>query len=251
VKKRFENQVVIITGASRGIGKGIALAFAAEGAHIVLNYASNVTAAEKAKAEIEAYGVRCAIVGGSVGDPDVAKALADTAVREFGRIDVLVNNAGISKDGHLMMLADATWREVLDVNLNGTFYCTRAVLETMIAQGSGSIVNMSSSAGLRGRSGQVPYASTKGAVIGLTKQFARELGPKGIRVNAIAPGFVETDMIDGLLGRPGVRDAFIAATPVGRLGTPEDIATATTFLASEESGYITGHVTMINGGLLM
>jgi 3-oxoacyl-[acyl-carrier protein] reductase len=190
-------------------------------------------------------------VAGSVGDPKVAQELAGTAMREFGRIDVLVNNAGIARDGHLMMLPDATWRSVLDVNLNGMFFCTRAVLDAMIAQGSGAVVNMSSSAALRGRAGQVAYATTKGAVMGLTKQFAKEVGPFGIRVNAIAPGFIETEMVDGLLGRPGVRDAFIAATPMRRIGDVADVAATTLFLASSESAYITGEATAINGGLLL
>ena len=248
---RFENKTVIITGASRGIGKAIALAFASEGANIVLNYAGNHEAAQKAQAEIEQLGRRCVIVAGSVGDYAVAQNLADTAMREFGRIDVLINNAGIARDGHLMMLPDATWRSVLDVNLNGMFFCTRAVLDAMIAQGSGAVVNMSSSAALRGRAGQVAYATTKGAVMGLTKQFAKEVGPFGIRVNAIAPGFIETEMVDGLLGRPGVRDAFIAATPMRRIGDVADVAATTLFLASPESAYITGEATAINGGLLL
>jgi len=149
------------------------------------------------------------------------------------------------------MLSDAAWKNVLDVNLHGVFFCTRAVLETMIAQGSGAIVNMSSSAGLRGRSGQVPYAATKGAIIGLSKQFAKELGPLGIRVNALAPGLIDTEMVSGLLGRPGLREEFIGATPARRLGTVEDVAAAALFMASAESAYITGTVTPINGGLLM
>ena len=251
MSKRFENQAVIVTGAARGIGKAIALAFAAEGADIVLNYASNHDAAQQAANEIEALGRRCVLVAGSVGDPDTAAALAAAAMREFGRIDILVNNAGITKDGHLMMLADAAWKNVLDVNLHGVFFCTRAVLGAMIAQGSGAIVNMSSSAGLRGRSGQVPYAATKGAIIALSKQFAKELGPHGIRVNALAPGLIDTEMVSGLLGRPGLREEFIDATPARRLGKVEDVAAAALFMASPESAFITGTVTPINGGLLM
>jgi 3-oxoacyl-[acyl-carrier protein] reductase len=248
---RFENKVVIITGAARGIGKAIAIAFASEGADVVLNYAGNHTAAAAAQQEIEQYGRRCVLVPGSIGDPAVAQSLADVAMREFGRIDVLVNNAGIARDGHLMMMPDASWRQVLDVNLNGMFFCTRAVLDAMIAQGSGAVVNMSSSSALRGRAGQVAYATTKGAVMGLTKQFAKEVGQFGVRVNAIAPGFIDTDMVDGLLGRPGVRDAFIAATPMRRIGVVADIAAATLFLASDESAYITGETPAVNGGLLL
>jgi 3-oxoacyl-[acyl-carrier protein] reductase len=248
---RFAGKVAIITGASRGIGRGVAVAFAREGADVVVNYASNHAAAEEVASEIRALGRRCVLVAGSVGDPAVAESLAQSALKELGRIDVLVNNAGIGKDGHLMMMADSTWESVLDINLHGSFYCTRAVTGAMIAQGSGTIVNMSSSSGVRGRAGQVSYAATKGALLGLTTQFARELGPYGVRVNALAPGFIETDMIDGLLGRPGVKDAFISATPMRRLGTSDDIAEATLFLASPASSFVTGHVMLINGGLLM
>jgi 3-oxoacyl-[acyl-carrier protein] reductase len=249
--ERFLDSVAIVTGASRGIGRAIAVAFAREGADVVVNYASNHAAAEEVATEIRALGRRCVLVAGSVGDPAVAETLAQRALSDLGRIDILVNNAGVGKDGYLMMLADATWSSVVDVNLHGTFYCTRAVVGAMVAQGSGVIVNMSSSSGIRGRAGQVSYAATKGALLGLTTQFARELGPRGIRVNALAPGFVETEMIDGLLGLPGIRDGFIAATPMRRLGTTEDIAEATLFLASPASSFVTGHVILINGGLLM
>lgn len=251
VRQRFEKQAVIITGGSRGIGKAIALAFASEGADVVLNYGSNAEAARQAAAEVEARGRRCVLVPGSVADPEVAGQLREAALSSFGRIDVLVNNAGISRDGHLMMMSAAAWRETVDVNLHGTLACCQAVIPTMKQQGHGAIITMSSSAGVRGRAGQVPYAATKGALIGLTKALAGELGPHGIRVNCVAPGFVETEMVSGLMSRPGVREGFIQATPIRRLGTVEDVANATLFLASPESAYVVGATLLVNGGLLM
>lgn len=251
MNERFQDKVVVVTGAARGIGKAIALAFASEGANVVLNYAGNHAAAEQARGEIEAMGRRCVLVAGSVADPNVAQELAAVAMREFGRIDVLVNNAGISKDGYMMMMPAASWQSVVDVNVHGMFFCTRAVLDAMIAQGSGAIINMSSSAGLRGRPGQVPYATTKGAIIGMSKELAKELGPHGIRVNALAPGFIETDMVGDMLSRPGVREGFVADTPLRRIGTVADIAGAAVFLASDDSAYMTGTVMPINGGKLV
>jgi len=251
LRQRFENQVVIVTGGSRGIGRAIAVAFAAEGADVVLNYGSNNESARAAKAEVETHGRRCVLVPGSVAQPEVAARLRDEALTNFGRIDVLVNNAGVSRDGHLMMMAPASWRETLDVNLFGAFLCSHAVIDTMKKQGRGNIINMSSTAGFRGRPGQVPYSATKGALIGMTKVLAAELGPHGIRVNCVAPGFVETEMVSGLLGRKGVREGFISATPARRLGTVEDIAGATLFLASSESDYVVGEVMLVNGGLVM
>ncbi|ABF91233.1 putative 3-oxoacyl-(acyl-carrier-protein) reductase [Myxococcus xanthus DK 1622] len=250
-RQRFQQQTVIITGGSRGIGKAIALAFAAEGADIVLNYGSNAEAARQAAAEVEAQGRRCVLVPGSVASPDVPGQLREAALSHFGRIDVLVNNAGISRDGHLMMLQAAAWRETVDVNLYGALACCQAVIPTMMQQGRGAIINMSSSAGIRGRAGQVPYAATKGALIGLTQALAGELGPHGIRVNCVAPGFVETEMVAGLMNRPGVREGFIQATPIRRLGTVEDVANATLFLASPESAYVVGDVLRVNGGLVL
>ncbi len=251
VRQRFKDQAVIVTGASRGIGRAIAIAFAAEGADVVINYGSNTEAARQAAAEVEAKGRRCVLVPGSVANPEVAAQLREAALSNFGRINVLVNNAGISRDGHLMMMPSAAWRETMDVNLFGAFACCQAVIETMKKQGRGAIINMSSTAGIRGRPGQVPYSATKGAMIGLTKVLAAELGPHGIRVNCVAPGFVETEMVSGLLGRPGVREGFIKATPIRRLGTVEDIANATLFMASSESSYVVGEVMLVNGGLVM
>ena len=247
----FEGQAVIVTGASRGIGRRIAVAFARGGADVVLNYATNREAAEAAAEEVRAEGRRCLPVAGSVADPHVAGALRDAALEAFGRIDVLVNNAGINRDGNVMMLRDSAWDEVLGVNLTGAFYCCRAVLPTMIAQGRGVILNMTSTAGLKGRAGQVNYAATKGALIGLTKSLAQEYGRHGVRVNAIAPGFVETDMVAGILARPEARRGFVEATPLGRLGHPDDVASAALYLSSPDSAYVTGHVLLVNGGLFM
>jgi 3-oxoacyl-[acyl-carrier protein] reductase len=248
---RFADQAVIVTGGSRGIGRAVALAFAAEGADVVLNYAGNHAAAGEVAEGIAACGRRAVLVSGSVADPKTAERLARTAAESFGRIDVLVNNAGINRDGYLMMLRDEAWQEVLGVNLHGTFYCCRAVLETMMRQRRGAIVNMTSTAGLKGRAGQVNYAATKGAVIALTKTLAQEMGPHGVRVNAVAPGFIETDMVGGLLSRPEVRQEFLEATPAGRFGAAEDVAGAVLYLASTESSYVSGHVLLVNGGLFV
>jgi 3-oxoacyl-[acyl-carrier protein] reductase len=247
----FAGQAVIVTGGSRGIGRRIATAFAAAGADVVLNYERNAEAAEDAAAEVRALGRRCLLVAGSVARPEVALALRDAALAELGRIDVLVNNAGINRDGNLMMLRDAAWRDVLGVNLDGAFYCCRAVLPAMVAQGGGVILNMTSTAGIKGRAGQANYAATKGALIGLTKSLAQEYGGRGVRVNAIAPGFVETDMVAGVLGRPEARRGFTEATPLGRLGRPDDVVGAALYLASPASAYVTGHVLLVNGGLFM
>jgi 3-oxoacyl-[acyl-carrier protein] reductase len=248
---RFAGQAVIVTGGSRGIGRAVALAFAREGADVVLNYAGNHDAAASAAEEIRACGRTCVLAPGSVASPQVAARLAETALAELGRIDVLVNNAGITRDGNLMMLRDSAWQEILGVNVSGTFHCSRAVFEPMRRQGRGVILNMTSTAGLKGRAGQVAYATTKGAVISLTKSLAQEYGPHGILVNAIAPGFVETDMVASVLGRPGAREAFLEATPLHRFGRPEDVAGAALYLASGESAFVSGHVLLVNGGLFM
>lgn len=247
--RRFRGQSVIVTGGSRGIGRSVALAFAAEGADLVVNYAGNHDAANETARQIHELGSRCVLVQGSVAEPEVAERLVDSCLEHFGRIDVLVNNAGVSHDGYMMMLSDRLWQSTLGVNLHGTFYCCRAAIEKMREQGWGNVINMSSTAGLKGRPGQVAYAATKGAVISLTKTLADELGPRGIRVNTVAPGFIETDMVSDLLDR--MRDAILDRTPVQRIGTGEDVAAAVLYLASPESSYVTGHVLQVNGGLSM
>jgi 3-oxoacyl-[acyl-carrier protein] reductase len=249
--ERFDDRVVLVTGGSRGIGRAIAIEFARAGADIVLNYNSRHEAAAEVAGQIEQAGRRCVLVPGSVADPRVAQEMARVALERFGRIDVLVNNAGMSRDGNLMLLPDSAWTDVLDVNVNGAFYCTRAVLGAMRTAGAGIIINMTSTAGLKGRAGQANYAATKGALVAFTKSLALELGAHGIRVNAIAPGFVETEMVGGVLARPDVRQSFLEATPAGRFGRPEDVAEAALYLASARSAYVTGHVLLVNGGLFV
>ena len=249
MRQRFDGCAIAVTGGSRGIGRAIAPAFAAEAADIVPNYAGRHDAAREVEAAIAAMGRRTALVPGSVAAPETGRAIVDTALTRFGRLDVLVNNAGINRDGHLMMLRDAAWREVVDVNLTGAFYCCRPALAAMAERGGGTIINMTSTAGLKGRAGQVNYAATKGAIIGLTKSLALEYGPLGIRVNAIAPGFIETDMVAGLLGNPQVRQGFLEATPLGRFGRADEVASAALYLASGDSAFVNGHVLLVNGGL--
>jgi 3-oxoacyl-[acyl-carrier protein] reductase len=248
---RFVDQVVAVTGGSRGIGRSVVEGFAAEGADVVLNYAGNHKAASEAQQAVEAAGRRCVLVAGSVAEPETAQRLVSAALETFGKIDVLVNNAGIGRDGPLLMVPDKAWQEMLAINLHGMFLCCQAVIGPMVERGSGAIVNMSSTAGRRGRAGHVAYAATKGAVIGLTASLAEELGPQGIRVNAVAPGFVETEMTSPLLSRPGLSETLLAATPVRRFGRPDDVAAATLYLASSEAGYITGEVLLLNGGMYM
>jgi len=248
---RFQDQVVIVTGGSRGIGRSVVEAMAAEGADVVVNYAGNHEAAGQARQAVEAAGRRCVLVPGSVADAETAPRLVRAALDAFGRVDVLVNNAGVGRDGPLLMLPDKAWRDLLAINLHGMFRCCQAVIDPMVERGGGAIVNMSSTSGRRGRAGHVAYAATKGAVIGLTASLAEELGPHGIRVNAVAPGFVVTEMISPLLARPGLSETLLGATPMRRFGTPEDVAAAILFLASSEAGYITGEVLLLNGGMYM
>jgi 3-oxoacyl-[acyl-carrier protein] reductase len=241
---------VIVTGGSRGIGRSVVEAMAAEGADLVVNYAGNHQAAGEAQRAVEAAGRRCVLVPGSVADPETAPRLVRAALDAFGRVDVLVNNAGVGRDGPLLMLPDKAWRDMLAINLHGMFRCCQAVIGPMAERGGGAIVNMSSTSGRRGRAGHVAYAATKGAVIGLTASLAEELGPLGIRVNAVAPGFVATRWMKNLLGEKRYNERVIEQakiTPVGKTAYAEDIAEMVCWFI-DGPDLITGEVLPIDYG---
>ena len=242
----------IVTGSSRGIGAAIARALAAQGMSVVLNGSSErslAAAKEQARALAEEFGVEAIAVAANVADPTEAAHLAEAALDAFGRIDVLVNNAGITRDGLAMRMAPEDFDAVIDVNLKGAFNCAKAVLRPMTKQRHGRIVNLSSVSGVYGNPGQVNYAASKAGVIGLTKALAKEVARKGVTVNAIAPGFIATDMTAALSDDQRAQAA--ARIGMGRLGEPEDVAALAAFLASEDAAYITGQVICVDGGLTL
>jgi 3-oxoacyl-[acyl-carrier protein] reductase len=250
--KLLENKVVVITGAARGIGEGIALKLSEHGANIAFTYVSE-SSAEKAKAleeKIVASGVKAKAYRSNAGNFSECEIFINEVVKEFGTIDVCVNNAGISKDNLLLRMSPDQWEDVIKVNLNSTFYMTKQVIRPMMKAKSGSIINMSSVIGLMGNAGQGSYAASKAGIIGFTKSVAKELGSRNIRCNAIAPGFVETDMT-GYLKEGEQADKYKAGIPLGKFGTVQDIANVTLFLASELSSYVTGQVITVDGGLYM
>ncbi len=243
-----KGKVAVITGASRGIGRSIALALAAKGATIVAVDMDQVST-DAVVAELQAAGgTALAVVGNVTVTADVERMI-DAATGAFGRVDILVNNAGITRDGLLMRMKDEDWDAVLSVNLKGAFLCTRAVFKVMSKQRYGRIVNIASVVGQMGNAGQANYCASKAGLIGLTKSNAREMAKRSITVNAVAPGFIATAMTDALSDK--VRDELTAQIPLERLGSADDIANAVAFLASESSGYITGHVLSVNGGMYM
>ncbi len=250
--KLLENKVAIITGAARGIGEGIALKFAEHGANIAFSYVSE-SSAEKANAlqeKLIALGVKAKAFRSNAGDFAQCETFVNEVVKEFGAVDVCVNNAGISKDNLLLRMTQEQWDDVIKVNLNSVFYMTKQIIRPMMKAKSGSIINMSSVIGLMGNAGQASYAASKAGVIGFTKSVAKELGSRNVRCNAIAPGFVETDMTSYL--KEGEQaDKYKAGIPLGKFGTAEDIANVTLFLASELSSYVTGQVIGVDGGLYM
>lgn len=248
--KLLEGKVAIVTGAARGIGEGVALKFAEQGAHVAFTYISNGSA-EKAKAleeKLIALGVKAKAYQSNAADFAASEIFVNDVLKEFGTIDICVNNAGISKDNLLLRMTAEQWDEVMQVNLKSVFNMTKQVIRPMMKAKSGSIINMSSVIGEMGNAGQSSYAASKAGVIGFTKSVAKELGSRNIRCNAIAPGFVETDMTSYLKEGDGA-DKYKAGIPLGRFGTTADIANVTLFLASEMSAYVTGQVISACGGL--
>ena len=243
-----KDKVAVITGASRGIGRSIALALAAQGATIVA-VDMDQAATDAVVAELQAAGSKALAVVGNVTVPADVERMIEAAAEAFGRVDILVNNAGITRDGLLMRMKDEDWDAVLNVNLKGAFLCTRAAFKVMSKQRYGRIINIASVVGQMGNAGQANYCASKAGLIGLTKSNAREMAKRSITVNAVAPGFIATAMTDALSEK--VRDELTAQIPLERLGTADDIANAVVFLASEQSGYITGHVLSVNGGMYM
>jgi 3-oxoacyl-[acyl-carrier protein] reductase len=250
--KLLENKVAIVTGAARGIGEGIALKFAAHGAHVAFTYVSD-SSAEKAKAledKLIALGVKAKAYKSNAGSMADCELLVNDVLATFGSIDICVNNAGISKDNLLLRMTEEQWNDVISINLNGVFNMTKQVLKPMMKNRSGSIINMSSVIGIMGNAGQASYAASKAGVIGFTKSLAKELGSRNVRCNAIAPGFIETDMT-AYLQQGDASEKYKAGIPLQRFGTSTDIADATLFLASDMSSYITGQVLSVCGGMCM
>lgn len=245
----LDGKTALVTGASRGIGRAIAICLAAEGARVAINYAGNVKAAEEVKASIEAAGGTAILYQADIADSAAVEAMIADVVKEFGAIDILVNNAGITRDALLMRMKDEDFAKVLDTNLKGVFYCTKAVAKLMMKKRSGRIINMASVVGLVGNAGQTNYAAAKAGVIGFSKSAAKELASRGITVNVVAPGFIGTDMTAGL--PESVKEKMLTDIPLGRMGEPEDVANAVLFLASDQASYITGQVVNVDGGMVM
>lgn len=243
------NKTAVVTGASRGIGRSIAIDLAKKGANVVVNYSGNEAKANEVVDEIKALGQQSFAVKADVSNAEEVQALMKQAVDTFGSIDILVNNAGITKDNLLMRMKENEWDDVININLKGVFNCTKAVTRQMMKQRSGRIINVASVVGVCGNPGQANYVAAKAGVIGLTKTTAKELASRHITVNAVAPGFISTDMTDKL--DENVQTEMLKQIPLARFGAPEDISNVVVFLASEGAGYITGQTIQVDGGMVM
>jgi len=244
----FVGKSVVVTGGGRGIGRAIALAFGREGANVAIAVARDLAAAEAVAHEIEALGQKAIARRADVSQWEAAQQLIQEAIAAFGQVDILVNNAGVTRDDLLLRLDEEKWDSVLDVNLKGTYHCTRAALRPMLRQRWGRVINITSVLGLVGSAGQANYCASKAGVIGFTRAVAREVGSRGITVNAIAPGYIQTQMTEAIAD--DARTELLKRIPLGRLGEPEDVAGAALFLASDAAAYITGQVLTVDGGML-
>lgn len=245
----LQGQTALVTGASRGIGRAIALALAEAGADVAVNYAGSQSAAEEVVAEIQAMGRKAFAIQANVGESDQVESMVKQVLDAFGKLDILVNNAGITRDNLIMRMKEEEFDQVININLKGVFNCIKAVTRPMMKQRYGRIINISSVVGVLGNAGQANYVAAKAGVIGLTKSSARELASRGITVNAVAPGYIETDMTDKLSEE--IRAQILQTIPLARLGQPGDIAKAVRFLASEDAAYMTGQTIHIDGGMAM
>ncbi len=240
---------VLVTGASRGIGRAIAIELAKNGSNIAISYANNEAKAKEVVDEIKGYGVKAIAIKADVSKEEDILNLLKLVEEDIGTIDILVNNAGINRDNLLMRMSTEDWDKVIDTNLKGVYLCTKAVIRDMIRKKAGKIINIASIAGVAGNFGQTNYSASKAGVIGFTKSLAKELASRGINVNAVAPGLIETDMTLAL--KEDIKSSLVKNIPMGRLGTVEDVANIVVFLASEKSNYITGQVINVDGGMIM
>ena len=246
---QLENRIAVVTGAAQGIGKAIATLLAQRGAHVAVADINLEKAQATAQAIADCTGQRAIAIQTNVADSASAQAMVDRVLEEFGQIDMLINNAGTTRDNLIMRMSEAEWDLVLNLNLKGAFNCSKAAVRPMMKRRSGRIINITSVSGLAGQAGQTNYSSSKAGLIGFTKALAKEVGSRGITVNAVAPGFVPTDLTNDLLAK--VQDEAIKATPLGRLGSVEDVAFAVAFLVSDEAAFITGQVLSVDGGMAM
>ncbi|HIY15902.1 MAG TPA: 3-oxoacyl-[acyl-carrier-protein] reductase [Candidatus Intestinimonas stercorigallinarum] len=243
----LQGKCALVTGGSRGIGRAVCLELARQGARVAVNYAGNAAAAEETVRACEALGAEAFAIQADVADAAACEAMVKEVLARFGRLDILVNNAGVTRDGLMLTMKEADWDAVLDTNLKGAFHCMKAAYRPMMKQKYGRVVNLTSIVGLRGNAGQANYAASKAGLIGLTKSMAKELAGRNVTVNAVAPGFIDTDMTAALPEK--ARESMLGTIPMGRLGQAEDVAKAVAFFAGDEAAYVTGQVLCVDGGM--